>query len=167
MDMSSRLLGGPEDYPSNDYNLAQRNSVWKMVVTSAEIRLHRLTVRTAAFQAVNTSSNLVGVTIINNASLTGVPRMIDYYTVTLNDKKEDVRGVWIGLALDESDARSIFTHMYGVDYGKLAEVKAGIHMEDCCDLITESAKKHLLKFKMNNEDKPLSIVYTNFLHLTH
>jgi len=93
--------------------------------------------------------------------------MIDYYTVTLNVDKEDVRGIWIGLAIDESDARNIFKWAYGAEYASAAEVKRGIELEGFTDLVTESAKKNLLVFKSRSEDRPVGITYTNFVHINH
>ena len=93
--------------------------------------------------------------------------MIDYYTVTLNVDKEDVRGIWIGLALDEDDARKIFQFAYGPEYANAAEIRKGIDLEGFTDLVTESAKKNLLKFKSRAEDRPVGITYTNFVHIMH
>jgi hypothetical protein len=94
-----------------------------------------------------------------------------YYTVTLdhNSTKEGhKRAIMILDAKNRDDAAGRFLLTFGSAYCNELDITEGIHVPAGFDrLLTEQAKKYILKVKTKAEDAPPMLSYQNMIHLNY
>lgn len=94
-----------------------------------------------------------------------------YYTVTM-DRCSSVEGhtraIMILDAKDTKEATAKFLNTFGSKYYNDVIVAEGIHIEQGFDrLLTDQAKKYILKVKNKAEDAPPLLSYQNMIHLNY
>lgn len=94
-----------------------------------------------------------------------------YYTVTLDHsstKEGHKRAIMILDAKSREDAAGRFLLTFGSDYCNELDITEGIHVPAGFDrLLTEQAKKYILKVKTKAEDAPPMLSYQNMIHLNY
>jgi len=94
-----------------------------------------------------------------------------YYTVTLDhhsNTEGHKRAIMILDAKDKQEAETEFLVAFGPMYYKDVNVMEGIHVPEGFDrLLTEQAKKYILKVKTKAEDAPPLMSYQNMIHLNY
>lgn len=94
-----------------------------------------------------------------------------YYTITLDYTKASEghkRAIMITDAKDKVDATAKFLNTFGTQYYNEVTLMEGIHIPQGFDrLLTDQAKKYILKIKSGAEDAPPSMSYQNMLHLNY
>lgn len=92
-----------------------------------------------------------------------------YYTITMeraSGKDGHTRAIMILDAKDEKEAARKFLNTFGAKYYNDINVTKGIHIENGFDrLLTEHARKYILKVKNKTEDAPPVLSYQNMIHL--
>lgn len=92
-----------------------------------------------------------------------------YYTVTMDrcsGKDGHTRAIMILDAKDKTDASAKFLNSFGPQYYNDITITEGIHIEQGFDrLLTEQARKYILKVKNKSEDAPPLLSYQNMIHL--
>lgn len=95
----------------------------------------------------------------------------DYYTITMDymaTGEGHSRAILIQYAQSEDEARENFKNVHGAYFTQFAKVTKGIHIDDGFqDLITEYAKKLILKVKSKNPDAPPMFSYSNCIHVNY
>lgn len=93
-----------------------------------------------------------------------------YYTVTMdhNDGTGHTRAIMILDSKDETEATAKFLNTFGAKYYNDIHITKNIHIPEGFDrLLTEQAKKYILKVKSKTEDAPPILSYHNMIHLKH
>lgn len=94
-----------------------------------------------------------------------------YYTVTVDrssGKDGHTRAIMILDAKDKREATAKFLNTFGPQYYNEITVTEGIHIDNGFDrLLTEQAKKYILKVKNKTEDAPPVLSYQNMIHLKY
>lgn len=94
-----------------------------------------------------------------------------YYTVTMDrcsGNDGHTRAIMILDAKDEKDATYKFLNTFGAKYYNDINVVKGIKIENGFDrLLTEQARKYILKVKNKAEDAPPLMSYQNMIHLKY
>ena len=94
-----------------------------------------------------------------------------YYTVTLDHNVPNEghkRAIMILDAKNETEATAKFLNTFGPQYYDQIELTKGIHIPQGFDrLLTEQARKYIMKVKTKAEDAPPLMSYQNMLHLTY
>jgi hypothetical protein len=93
-----------------------------------------------------------------------------YYTVTLDHTNTEghKRAIMILDAKDDIEAGAMFLLSFGSDYGDDMVITKGIHVPQGFDrLLTEQAKKYIMKVKTKAEDAPPLMSYQNMIHLNY
>lgn len=94
-----------------------------------------------------------------------------YYTVTLDHNVPNEghkRAIMILDAKDKTEATAKFLNTFGPQYYNEIDLVEGIHIPEGFDrLLTEQARKYILKVKTKAEDAPPLMSYQNMLHLTY
>ena len=94
-----------------------------------------------------------------------------YYTLTMDracGKDGHTTAIMIVDARDERDATSKFLNAFGAKFYNDLSVTKGIHIEQGFDqLLTDQAKKYILKVKSNAKDAPPNLFYQNMIHLAY
>ncbi len=94
-----------------------------------------------------------------------------YYTVTLDHNVPDEghkRAIMILDAKDKNEATAKFLNTFGPQYYSDIDLVEGIHIPEGFDrLLTEHAKKYILKAKIKTEDSPPLVSYQNMIHLSY
>ena len=92
-----------------------------------------------------------------------------YYTVTMDrasGKDGHTRAIMILDAKDKTEATAKFLNTFGAKYYNDISIKEGIRIEDGFDrLLTDQAKKYILKVKNKTEDAPPVLLYQNMIHI--
>lgn len=71
-------------------------------------------------------------------------------------------------AKNKEDAEKQFLVTFGPDYYKDVSVSEGIHVPTGFDrLLTEQAKKYIMKVKTKTDDAPPLMSYQNMIHLNY
>lgn len=92
-----------------------------------------------------------------------------YYTLTLdhNDTDGHIRAIMIIDDKDETSARAHFLNTFGAQYVTFVNAIKGIHIPSGFDrLLTEQARKYIIKAKSGTENAPL-VSYQNMIRLNH
>lgn len=94
-----------------------------------------------------------------------------YYTVTMDrssGKDGHTRAIMILDAKDKKEAIHKFLNTFGAKYYNDINVIEGITIENGFDqLLTDQAKKYILKVKNKAEDAPPIMSYQNMIHLEY
>lgn len=94
-----------------------------------------------------------------------------YYTVTMDRASSSsghTRAIMILDAKDKNEATVKFLNSFGAKYYNDINVTEGIHIEQDFDrLLTEQAKKYILKVKNKTADAPPLMSYQNMIHLDY
>lgn len=94
-----------------------------------------------------------------------------YYTITLDhtsNKEGHKRAIMILDAKDNIEATAKFLTTFGSQYSKEVNLSEGIHIPEGFDrLLTEQAKKYILKVKSKSEDAPPLMSYQNMIQLDY
>lgn len=94
-----------------------------------------------------------------------------YYTITVDRSSGTdghTRAIMILDAKDKREATAKFLNTFGVQYYNDIAVTEGIHIDNGFDrLLTEQAKKYILKVKNKTEDAPPVLSYQNMIHLKY
>ncbi len=94
-----------------------------------------------------------------------------YYTVTLDHNvptEGHKRAIMILDAKDKTEATAKFLNTFGPQYYNEIDLVEGIHIPQGFDrLLTDQARKYILKVKTKAEDAPPLMSYQNMLHLTY
>lgn len=94
-----------------------------------------------------------------------------YYTITLDHHAKGggyTRAIMITDAEDETVAKGRFVNTFGSEYLNSLDLVEGIHIKDGFDrLLTDQAKKYILKVKNKAEDAPPKMLYQNMIHLNY
>ena len=94
-----------------------------------------------------------------------------YYTITLDHtsiKEGHKRAIMILDAKDKNEATAKFLNAFGPQYYNDIELTQGIHIPQGFDrLLTEQARKYIMKVKTKAEDAPPLISYQNMIHLNY
>ena len=93
-----------------------------------------------------------------------------YYTLTLdhNGSEGHVRAIMILDEQSEDDAKVTFADTFGSQYIDAVNATQGIHIPAGFDrLLTEQARKYILKVKTKAEDAPPLMSYQNMIHLNY
>ncbi len=94
-----------------------------------------------------------------------------YYTVTLDHNVPNEghkRAIMILDAKDKTEATAKFLNTFGPQYYNEIDLVEGIHIPQGFDrLLTDQARKYILKVKTKAEDAPPLMSYQNMLHLTY
>lgn len=78
------------------------------------------------------------------------------------------RAIMIVDAKDEVEATAKFLNTFGAKYYNDLSITRGIHIDNGFDrLLTEHAKKYILKVKNKTEDAPPVLSYQNMIHLKY
>ena len=86
--------------------------------------------------------------------------MSEHFTITLNHG--GLKAIMIQQAENEHQAYNEFVEVFGAFYRDLCHLTEGIHIENGFqDLITEGARKLLLKVKNGSPDAPKVFSYLN------
>lgn len=95
----------------------------------------------------------------------------DYYTVTLDytaTGEGHTRAILIQYAFNENAAREHFGRIHDTYFAQCATVVKGIHIENGFqDLVTDYAKKVILKVKSKNPDAPPMFSYSNSIYVNY
>lgn len=93
-----------------------------------------------------------------------------YYTLTLDHAASGeghTRAIMIVDAKNKTDATAKFLNTFGAKYYNDVVITEGIHVENGFDrLLTEHARKYILKAKSGSENAPL-VSYQNMIRLNH
>ena len=93
-----------------------------------------------------------------------------YYTITLDHhaKSGHTRAIMITDAENETVAKGRFINTFGSEYTNSLDLVEGIHIKSGFDrLLTDQAKKYILKVKAKTDDAPPKMVYQNMIHLNY
>jgi hypothetical protein len=94
-----------------------------------------------------------------------------YYTVTLDHNVPNEghkRAIMILDAKDKTEATAKFLNTFGPQYYNEIDLVEGIHIPQGFDrLLTDQARKYILKVKTKAEDAPPLMSYQNMLYLTY
>lgn len=93
-----------------------------------------------------------------------------YYTLTLdhNGSEGHVRAIMILDEPDEDEAKMTFAESFGSEYIDAVQAIKGIHIPQGFDrLLTEQAKKYILKVKNKTADAPPVMSYQNMIRLSY
>ena len=94
-----------------------------------------------------------------------------YYTVTLDHNVPNEghkRAIMILDAKDKTEATAKFLNTFGPQYYNEIELVEGIHIPEGFDrLLTEHARKYIMKVKTKAEDAPALMSYQNMINLTY
>ena len=93
-----------------------------------------------------------------------------YYTVTLDHTSTEghKRAIMILDARDKTDATAKFLNTFGPQYYNDVTLSEGIHVPAGFDrLLTEQAKKYIMKVKTKAEDAPPLMSYQNMIYLNY
>ncbi len=94
-----------------------------------------------------------------------------YYTVTLDHNvptEGHKRAIMILDAKDKTEATAKFLNTFGPQYYNEIDLVEGIHIPQGFDrVLTDQARKYILKVKTKAEDAPPLMSYQNMLHLTY
>lgn len=94
-----------------------------------------------------------------------------YYTITVDRSSGTdghTRAIMILDAKDKREATAKFLNTFGPQYYNEINVTEGIHIDNGFDrLLTEQAKKYILKVKNKTEDAPPVLSYQNMIHLKY
>ena len=94
-----------------------------------------------------------------------------YYTITLdhtNAQEGHKRAIMILDAKSKKEATAKFLNTFGPQYYNELTLTEGIHIPQGFDrLLTEQAKKYILKVKSKSEDAPPLMSYQNMIHLNY
>ena len=94
-----------------------------------------------------------------------------YYTITLdhnNSQEGHKRAIMILDAKTENEATARFLNTFGPQYYNELSLTKGIHIPQGFDrLLTEQAKRYILKVKSKAEDAPSPMMYQNMIHLNY
>lgn len=94
-----------------------------------------------------------------------------YYTITLDhtsSKEGHKRAIMILDAKDRVEAEMRFSNSFGSHLSKDVKVNEGIHVPEGFDrLLTEQAKKYIMKVKTKADDAPPLMSYQNMIHLNY
>jgi hypothetical protein len=97
--------------------------------------------------------------------------MSEYFTVTMDHSAQGTghtRAILIQRAQDEEDAREHFGKVHGNYFASDATVVKGIRIEpEFQDLVTETARKFILKLTSKNPDAPGMFSYSNSIYLDY
>lgn len=95
----------------------------------------------------------------------------DWFTVTLDymaTGEGHTRAIWIGRATSEEEAKERFGVAHGKYFAMGAEAKRGLHIENgYADLLTDYAKKVLVKIKAKDKNGPGGFYYTNMISVNY
>lgn len=94
----------------------------------------------------------------------------DYYTVTTDymaTGEGHTRAMLIIFAKNEQEARKIFGLTFGAFFALSADVVKGIEIGEYQDLVTEYAKKLILRVKSKSDDAPPMFSYSNSVHVNY
>mgnify|MGYP006284411631 CR=1 FL=1 len=94
-----------------------------------------------------------------------------YYTVTMDHHSNSdghTRAIMIVDAEDETEASAKFLNTFGSQYHKSINLQEGIHVPEGFDrLLTEQAKKYIMKVKTKADDAPPLMSYQNMIKLNY
>jgi len=94
-----------------------------------------------------------------------------YYTVTLDHNGQSdghTRAIMIVDAKDKNDATARFLNSFGPKFYNEVKLSEGIHIPEGFDrLLTDQARKYILKVKSKAEDAPPSMAYQNMITLNY
>lgn len=94
-----------------------------------------------------------------------------YYTVTMDRASSQdghTRAIMILDAKNETEATAKFLNTFGAKFYNDMHITKGIHIEQGFDrLLTEQAKKYILKVKNKAYDAPPILSYQNMIHLAY
>ncbi len=94
-----------------------------------------------------------------------------YYTITLdcsNSQEGHKRAIMILDAKNKNEATAKFLNTFGPQYYNDLSLTEGIHIPTGFErLLTEQAKKYILKVKSKSEDAPHPMMYQNMIHLNY
>lgn len=94
-----------------------------------------------------------------------------YFTVTLDHNVPDEghkRAIMIVDAKSEKEATAKFLNTFGPQYYNHIALEQGIHIPQGFDrLLTEQARKYILKAKTKADDAPPLVSYQNMIHLSY
>lgn len=94
-----------------------------------------------------------------------------YYTITLDHSvpsKGHKRAIMILDAKDKKEATANFLNTFGPQYYNDIILTEGIHIPEGFErLLTEQARKYILKVKTKAEDAPPLMSYQNMIHLNY
>ena len=94
-----------------------------------------------------------------------------YYTVTLDHTvpaEGHKRAIMILDAKDETEATAKFLNTFGPQYYNEINLEKGIHIPQGFDrLLTEQARKYIMKVKTKAEDAPPLMSYQNMIHINY
>lgn len=94
-----------------------------------------------------------------------------YFTVTLDHNVPNEghkRAIMIIDAKNEKEATAKFLNTFGPQYYNNITLEKGIHIPQGFDrLLTEQARKYILKAKTNADDAPPLVSYQNMIHLSY
>ena len=94
-----------------------------------------------------------------------------YYTLTLDHNatgEGHTRAIMIVDAKDKTDATAKFLLTFGSKYHNNVQTIEGIHVPEGFDrLLTDQAKKYILKVKSKAEDAPPLMSYQNMINLSY
>lgn len=94
-----------------------------------------------------------------------------YYTITLDhiaSGEGHTRAIMIVDAKDKTDATARFLNTFGPKFYNEINLSEGIHIPQGFDrLLTEQARKYILKVKSKAEDAPPSMSYQNMITLNY
>lgn len=91
-----------------------------------------------------------------------------YYTITLDKSNSEghVRALMITDAKDKTDATAKFLNTFGPQYYNNLDIVEGIHVENGFErLLTDHAKKYILKAKTNADNYHPLMQYQNMIKL--
>lgn len=98
-------------------------------------------------------------------------RIMCYYTVTLEKNipnEGHKRAIMILDAKDKKEATAKFLNTFGAQYYNDIDLVEGIHIPDGFDrLLTDQARKYILKAKTKADDAPPLVSYQNMIHLSY
>ena len=94
-----------------------------------------------------------------------------YFTITLDHdvpKEGHKRAIMILDAKSETEAAAKFLNAFGTQYHNDIELTQGIHIPRGFDrLLTDQARKYIMKVKTKAEDAPPLMSYQNMIHLNY
>lgn len=94
-----------------------------------------------------------------------------YYTITLDKNvpsEGHKRAIMILDAKDKNEATAKFLNTFGPQYYNEIELVEGIHVPAGFDrLLTDHARKYIMKVKTGAEDAPSLMSYQNMINLTY
>ena len=94
-----------------------------------------------------------------------------YYTLTLDHNTPNEgrkRAIMILDAKDESEATAKFLNTFGSQYYDELALTKGIHIPQGFDrLLTDQARKYIMKVKTKADDAPPLVSYQNMIHINY